>query len=44
MGARLTSARKKARRRRHKKSRALQNPPAEQGQPYGVRTPAGRAR
>jgi hypothetical protein len=39
MGARLTSARKKARRRRHKKARGKQNAAPEQGHRNGARKP-----
>src|SRR3954471_17756933 len=39
MGARLTSARKKARRRRHKKTRDKQNVVLEQGPRNGARKP-----
>ncbi len=39
MGARLTSARKKARRRRHKKARDKQNVVLEQSPRNGARKP-----
>lgn len=44
MGARLTNARKKARRRRHKKARDQRNPPPAQGEHNGVRAPILHAR
>jgi hypothetical protein len=44
MGARLINAKKKARRRRHKKTRDRQAPPPAQGEHNGVRNPVTRAR
>jgi hypothetical protein len=44
MGSRLISAKKKARRRRHKKARDLQAPAPERGQHNGGRPPMTRVR
>lgn len=44
MGSRLISAKKKARRRRHKKARDLQVPAYERDQHSGGRAPVARVR